>query len=228
MSNMDESTGMDEQSHGGLSRRDMIKASVVAGALVWSAPVLLSGTAYAQAERPECPCAPAGTPVRLNISGGNPGPITSANCGNVGCLIARDPSLDVACGTREQALFNCIVSAPANLMRFVAPTDKEAGLATIELDPMITVISAAFRHQANSIDCVFTDCGPDMATSQASGTNTTVTGAVRPLPNQIWVTPGGGLGGQTIHIDTTAVGQQDNWIEINLILCVSNAVTGRC
>jgi hypothetical protein len=37
----------------------------------------------------------------------------------------------------------------------------------------------------------------------------------------------GGLGGQTVHIDTVDDGQ-DNWNEINLILCVSNAATGRC
>ena len=227
MNVMDESKGMSEPSRGGLSRRDMIKASVVAGALVWTAPVLLSGTAYAAAERPECPCAPAGTPVRLNISSSQ---ISSANCGNVGCLSSRDASLAVACGTKEQTLFSCIISAPANLMRFRPPTDQNMGLATLDLDPLITVISVAFRHQANSIDCVYTDCGPNMATSPTTGQNTTVTGAVRPLPNQLWVTTGdpGGLGGQTIHIDTTPVGQQDNWGDLNLLLCVSNAVTGRC
>lgn len=227
MNDMDESMGVTEHPHGGLSRRDMIKASVVAGALVWSAPVLLSGTAHAAAERPECPCGPAGTPVRLNISSAQ---ISSANCGNVGCLSARDPSLSAACGTKEQALFNCIISAPANLMRFREPTNQATGLATLDLDPLITVISVAFRHQSNSIDCVYTDCGPNMATSPTTGQNTTVTGAVRPLPNQLWVTTNeaGSLGGQTIHIDTTPVANQDNWTDLNLLLCVSNAVTGRC
>ena len=64
-----------EQSTSGISRRDMIKASVVAGALVWSAPVLFSGTAHAQTGCCEAPF----QEVALKFPTANP------NCG-VTCL----------------------------------------------------------------------------------------------------------------------------------------------
>ena len=75
VNNMDQSMDAVEQSPGGLSRRDMIKMSVVAGALVWSAPVLLSGTASAQTG---C-CDPPFQEVALKFPTANP------NCG-VTCL----------------------------------------------------------------------------------------------------------------------------------------------
>lgn len=228
MNDMDESMDIVETSQDGISRRNMIKASVAAGALVWSAPLLLSGTAYAQDE--DCPCAPAGTLVRLNISSEQ---LSSANCGNVACLAARDPGLAVVCGTREAALANCIISDASDLMVFVDPTQFNAGLATLDLSPLITVVSVAVTHQAAppTGGCIYTDCGAALSTAQNSGpANTTDTGTARSLPNQVWVTAGGTLGGQRINIDTIPAGQgnQDNILAIDLLLCVSNGVTGMC
>src|SRR5437588_249869 len=70
---MEQSMDTVGESPGGLSRRDMIKASVAAGALVWSAPVLLTGTAAAAVTLP-CPC--NGTLIVVKIAS-----TTSVNCG---------------------------------------------------------------------------------------------------------------------------------------------------
>ena len=94
VNNMDESMDEIEQSPSGVSRRDMIKASVVAGALVWSAPVLLTGRAAADhddvwpPDPPDhnCPC--AGTLVRFKIGSDIP----SANCGQTRGFPWRSPA----------------------------------------------------------------------------------------------------------------------------------------
>ena len=237
MNNMDDSMGPDEQSHGGISRRDMIKASVAAGALVWSAPVLLSGTASANHTIPCGPCEPAGTIVRLNISSMQ---ISSANCGSTQCLTNRQASLGAACGTREDLLADCITAAAADLMEFVTPTQFNAGLATLDLSPLLEIRSVSINQQGGPGigGCFFTDCG-NLSTAQNSGPqNTTITGGttIPPgtevntgFPNRIWVTNDSSFpGGQRIHVDTVADGNQDNLNEIGLVLCVSNAVTGQC
>jgi hypothetical protein len=215
MNKMDDSMET-EQSPGGISRRNMIKASVVAGALVWSAPLLLSGTASAQDEN--CPC--MGTLVRLNMQSAS---LASANCGNVSCLAARDPDLGVACGDREADVV-CAIQAD-NLITFGPGTSFNDGLATLNLDPMLSIVSVSVKQQgAGGGTCYFTDCGPaNLSTTQgAPPLNTLTSGATVPVPNRIWVTNAG----QTINI--ALPGSQNNIIEINLLLCVSQAVTGMC
>jgi hypothetical protein len=85
VNNMNDSVDAVEPSAGGISRRDMIKASVIAGGLVWTAPVLLSGTAYAQVEA----CCPTGTPVTVTIT-----PDGQLHCGIAQCLVQAGESFD--------------------------------------------------------------------------------------------------------------------------------------
>jgi hypothetical protein len=68
-----------------ISRRDMVKASVIAGGLVWTAPVLLSGTASAQVES----CCTTGTPVTVTID-----PAGVLSCGIATCLIQEGEDFD--------------------------------------------------------------------------------------------------------------------------------------
>ena len=237
VNNMDELIGMVEQP-GGISRRDMIKASVVAGALVWSAPVLLTGRASANHVWPpdpadeNCPC--VGTLLRFKISS----TIQSANCGELLCLDDRDPSLaaEVLCGDAEDAIVCAIKND--TLIRFVPPTDFNQGIATLELDPRITLVAIGVRETGGGqASCSFTDCGddhlsidPDEPDPDAdppdppNPPNTDIDGDPLPYPNRIWVTPGPD-GGQTIHIDLP--GNRDVG-QIDLLLCVSRAVTGMC
>jgi hypothetical protein len=126
MNNMDELMDMVEQSRGGISRRDMIKASVVAGALVWSAPLLLNGTASAQTG-----CCPSPfQEVALKFTSANP------NCG-VTCLdMLVDENVD-CCQALADAL---IVSAVYN-----AGTSNggPAGTATITINTALATLSGA-------------------------------------------------------------------------------------
>lgn len=216
---MEKSIDRDEQAVGRFSRRDMIKASVAAGALVWSAPVLFSGTAYAQDEN--CPC--MGTLVRLNLPSAS---LAAMNCGNTGCLDARDPGIDmeVPCGDRETDIV-CAIRAD-QLITFGPGTSFNTGSAVLNLDPMLTIVSVAVRQQGGggvNANCFFTDCGAaNLSTAQNAGPrNTNIAGVPQAFPNRIWVTNGG----QTINVDLPGT---TNITEINLLLCVSQAVTGMC
>ena len=225
VNNMDESMDRDEQEAGGISRRDMIRASVVAGALVWSAPVLLTGKASANHVWPpdpadeNCPC--MGTLIRLNLSASG-----TINCGSIACLDNRDPSLvnEVPCGEREDDII-CAIEAD-NLITFGAGTNFMTGVATVNLDPQLTVVAVSVLQQGggNPLSrCFFTDCGPTRlsTTPGALPANTNISGAALPLPNRVWVTNGG----QTINVDTTGTAPI---IELGVLLCVSQAVTGMC
>ena len=224
MNNMDESIGTDEQPHGGISRRDMIKASVVAGALVWSAPVLLTGRASADHVWPpdppdeNCPC--AGTLVRFKIGSDIP----SANCGNTLCLEARDSGLvmSVPCGDTEEAIV-CAIKAD-ELISFTAANFPQ-GTATLAIDPLISLVAVAVRRAGGQ--CIFTDCGTNhLSTARLAAPgnppNTDVNGDPLPFPNQVWVTNSG----QTVNIQLN--GNPRNITQIDLLLCVSRAVTGQC
>jgi len=211
MNNMDDTTGTD-QSPGGLSRRDMIKASVAAGALVWSAPVLLSGKAFASHE--DCPC--AGTLVRLNISAG-----LAINCGSTMCLDNREPDLaaEVPCGERADEII-CAIEAD-NLITF-SNANLPGGRLTITLDPMLTFQAGAIRQQGGGgtqANCFYTDCDA-LSTMQVGGVpNTMQSGAAVVGNNRIWVP-----NSTTIEINTVGV----NITAVDLLLCVSAAVTGVC
>ena len=227
MNNMDDSMDT-EQSLGGISRRDMIKMSVAAGALVWSAPVLLTGRASADHVWPpdppaeNCPC--AGTLVRFKIGSDIP----SANCGQTLCLDARDPGIvmEVPCGDAEEAVV-CAIKAD-QLISFTAD-DFPQGTATLVINPLITLVAVAVRRAGG--ECIFTDCGANhlsIARLEAgmgdppNPPNTDVLGNTLLFPNQVWVTDSG----QTINIQLN--GNPSNITEINLLLCVSRAVTGMC
>jgi hypothetical protein len=126
VNNMDESMDVLEQSTGGISRRDMIKASVVAGALVWSAPVLLSGTAFAQTGCCEAPF----QEVALKFTSANP------NCG-VTCLDHLvDENVDCCQALADALIMNVTYNAGTQ-------QGGPAGTATIEINTSLATLTGA-------------------------------------------------------------------------------------
>jgi hypothetical protein len=233
VNNMDDSMDTVEQSLDGISRRAMIKASVVAGALVWSAPVLLTGKASAIHEEDDLPpdppdefCECLGSLVIIKIPSDS---LAAINCG-ASCLDDRDPDIDnpmnnpdaVLCGDKEKDIV-CAIQTD-KLITF-GPFDAngsnnppDPANATVILDPMLTVVAASVKV---SNDCYFTDCSTHfLSTAQNSGVpNTDKNGDAVSFPNRIWVT------GQTVNVELPL---RENITHIELLLCVSQAVTGMC
>jgi hypothetical protein len=127
MNNMDRVMDTVEQA-AGLSRRDMIKASVVAGALVWSAPVLLSGTASAQTG-----CCPSPfQEVALKFTSDNP------NCG-VTCLDQLvDDNVDCC-----QALADALITSVTFDAGVQNGPQKHPGTATITINTALATLTGA-------------------------------------------------------------------------------------
>jgi hypothetical protein len=230
MNDMDETMGA-VRSSGGVSRRDMIKASVVAGALVWSAPILLTGKAAAA---PGDPCCPNGTPVSINIpeKGG-------VNCGAVQCLdnvlIGFPNGADFPC---TSDLTNCI-----NEQRLVVGDFQGGGTdeATIILAAGVTLIVGTVKTGS---DCFYTRCNPNgpfdsgHSTSVDDGVNPNICEAQNegpcdsidpPLPpaptgrNRIFITPGP-MGTTIVHVDQSS----DPLGQVELSICVAPEVTALC
>lgn len=206
----------------GLSRRDMIKASVAAGALVWSAPILLTGKAAAASNTP---CCATGTPVRFKLTSA-----TATNCG-ASCLDNAPSTISsITCST---TVGNCLIQASNS---FVKGVFKMGGTqAEVILQPGVTLIAAAAKGTNN---CYYTYC-TCFTTSQTDNSNckntcsTTNGGAcgsgVTIPPNRIWVlqnmngsTPAAGY--TTIEVDTGT--ESLNYVD--LALCLAPAITGVC
>lgn len=225
-----------EQQVGGVSRRDMIKASVIAGGLMWSAPVLLTGKAAAAT-----PCCPNGTPVRFKLPSAS-----STNCGNA-CFDGQPAFASITCST---AIGDCLIN-PAN--EFVKGVFKMGGTqADVVLKPGVTLIAAAAKGTS---DCHFTVC-PCFATAKnppspdpncpagcssclnfcakPNGNACTGMGAPTYPPNRIWVlldtsldamgNPQPDPGFTTLRVDTGP----DSLNFVDLVLCLAPAITGIC
>lgn len=197
----------------GLSRRDLIKGSVVAGGLVWAAPGLMSSPASAQTG---CPCV-GGVQTTVKIPSS-----PSANCG-VSCLSSRAnfnfPCLD--------DLVNCLFAA--GYITFQEFMNGQIRKARIVLSGGIKLLATAIK---TTNECVFAEC-PNYCP------NTCVGGDCDPIPVTVIVCPGGNSGGSCppdvdcqntdplkTEIVYTSHGQPINHLE--LALCVPNALTGQC
>lgn len=243
VNNMDETVEPIGRPSGGLSRRDMIKASVIAGGLVWSAPALLTGKAAMAATTP---CCPDGTPVRFKLPSA-----TSTNCGEACFDNPPDSQPDwafltaIPCST---TIGNCLISG---VNGFVKGVFKMGGSqANIVLVPGVTLIGAAAKTQD---DCYFTVCPCFAGCQNDTGTCDADTcknvcgklangNACNPAPtippNRVWVLPntnldangnpvvpnGSNPGYTTIQVDTN--GTSLNFVD--LALCLAPAITGVC
>jgi hypothetical protein len=153
MSDMDDMT-MTDTDGGGISRRDMIKGSVIAGGLIWAAPVLLTGKAAAQVS--DIPCCDTGLlHFEINVPSG------TLNCGATQCLSNLD-FIDTS--------FNCaddddIETCLPSLMTLDAFSSGANGTAQVTLRPGVTLIAASAKQSAR---CFFTIC-PDFATGPTTG-----------------------------------------------------------
>jgi hypothetical protein len=232
---MDVSMDGVEQSPGGISRRDMIKASVIAGGLVWSAPMLLAGRASAAPSI----CCPTGfeTAFAIKYTVGD----QTGNCG-VTCLDMDKIGVDASAN-------NLPCPPPACLTRegiAVANFDNFGGTVTLSAD--VRVIAASVR---TSRFCFFTECDdPDPAhagpsTAKFTGLRNqcddgTVSDSSCPTivpdathPNRIWVEvqPDSStivrfeLVGGNPPVDYPG---NSGIAHVEVYLCGNSRVTGRC
>ena len=217
VNNVDDSMDTTEQSAGGFSRRDMLKASVAAGALVWTAPVLLSGRAAAD---PADVCCTDGTPVTVKVAS-----TSGVTCQGNSCIDTRaaaDPanfkSFSVAC----DQFVGCLNDPVLDLV-VINGFNTQAGTATITIKEGITVVSVGVKTTST---CFFTDC-PCLARSATSNTpgtecaNTCDTNNCGTPPNRVWITTSGN--------DTVVnVKNASPLNTVQMTLCLSPEVTGMC
>ena len=230
VNNMDESIDTGEEASVGISRRDMIKASVIAGGLVWTAPVLLAGRASAAPST----CCPPGfeTAIAIKYTTGN----TLGNCG-VTCLDMGKigvngnnlPCPDLACISQQGFAVTTFDTSGGN------PITK----GTIVLNADVRLIAAAVR---SSSTCFWTECDdpahPGLANDKTTGFPDQCEG-ITPCPtpsvanpNRIWVTTAGSGSGftTTIHMELQASDFPGNSgiNQAEIYVCVDSRVTGRC
>ena len=200
---------------GGITRRDVITKSVVAGGLVWASPVLFSGRAGAAA-----PCCDVGTPYTIKVA-----EVGGVNCG-VAC-ISSQADVNFPCPPKD--FQDCL-----NNLQLIVGDFTEGGddTATIHLAPGITVIAAAVKA---SDKCYFTECG-NMTTSRTDNVHPNTcfkqsgaacgTGFTMP-PNRIWVVPGAQPNSLDVKVNThDAPDETLNHVELSI--CVAPEITGLC
>ncbi len=203
-----------------LSRRNMIKASVVAGGLVWSAPVLLTGKAAAQST---VLCCAEGTPVTVKVAS-----MTGVNCG-VSCL-DNFADLNFDC---PQDLVSCLGDLELVVGDF---TSGGADTATITLSPGVSLIAASAKA---SNRCYFTRCEPcftsgPMDFSICKNTCQTQSGgacsgvSIPPQNNRIWVIPNSPSPGYTTIMVNTHPAPDGVLNHVELSLCISPEITALC
>lgn len=127
-----------------ISRREMVKASVVAGGLAWSAPILLSGKAAAQVA-PHA-CCPTGTPVTIYINAS--GELECVAPGTVPCLPG---SATFPC---PDGFLECLDDEALDLISVNVNTPG-ADTATITVDGDFDVIAVAAQ---TTTDCFWEEC----------------------------------------------------------------------
>lgn len=217
VNNMDESMDKAERLlERGISRRDMIKASVIAGGLVWTAPLLLSGRAAAD---PADTCCANGVPVTVKVTS-----TSGANCNGTSCIdmrAAAHPTLFTSFATQCQTFVGCINNTTLGLFT-VNAFSTGGGTANITIKQGISVVSVGAKSGST---CVFADC-PCFATTHNSNdpcpntdiNGVAVTGNGAPF---ITVTPSG----TNTVIDVAGL---KNLNELQITLCLSHQVTGMC
>lgn len=131
---------MVDATSGGMSRRDLIKKSAVAGGLVWASPVLLQGVASAQTN---CRSCPNGVLYTLKIPSGS-----AVNCGQ-GCLER------FTCGT-------CLFDVGA--VTFVATeffTNGKTRAAEVTLDPRLRLVATSGKFSGPCSVAPVSSCDDD-------------------------------------------------------------------
>jgi hypothetical protein len=219
---MDESMDAVEPKSGGLSRRDMIKASVIAGGLVWSAPVLLTGKAAALVNPSACCPTGFSSNVGFKITNYNAGQdMATVNCG-ADCLTSVVPNL--GCSTQlpdclvDQGFVDVVAFEKGSLNPNPVP-----GFATIDIseDARILAVAVNTEHW-----CIIAEC-PTFAPNTCSTSN-----AANPCPTspsvattpRITVTPNGT--GQRINIQMQLGDETIN--QLHIALCINSDITGVC
>jgi len=224
---MDDPMDSVEESPGGISRRDMIKASVIAGGLVWTAPVLLTGKAAAA---PGQLCCEQGTAITFKVSSGS-----GSTCGGSGCLdtfvSTTNPPTVVSFGC-PPGLLQCLTTT----LGFVRNSFQGTQTATVTLDQGITLIAASVKGQNM---CFYTICpcfpksdgtcssgcpssSSCLNTCQQQGNNNSCNSLVP--PNRITVSTSGSTTVVTVNLQPG----DGNIDFLQLSICVPQAVTGMC
>jgi hypothetical protein len=232
MSGADADMGEIDAGAVGISRRDLITKSVVAGGLVWAAPVLFSTPAVGQTG---CVCE-NGVETTIKVPSA-----PSANCG-VQCLSSRAdfnfPCLD--------DLANCLFELGLIQFETLEFQHGQVRKARIVLRGGITLLAASIKSDN---ECYFSEC-PNFCPNTCQQQNgKACTGSNVVPPDRIIVCPGGLSGGTCPPAfaapSTTAcgganppVGPNDTEIlfdvfgdpinAIELALCIPNALTGQC
>ena len=215
VNNMDESMDKAERLlERGISRRDMIKASVVAGGLVWTAPLLLSGRAAAD---PADTCCTNGVPVTVKVASNS-----GANCNGTSCIdmrAAAHPTQFSSFATQCQTFLGCINNTTLGLFT-VNAFSTSGGSANITIKQGITVVSVGAKSGSA---CRFADC-PCFATTHTAGDpcpNTDINGNPIAAAPVITVKPSG----TNTVIDVAGFNPLN---ELQITLCLSHQVTGMC
>jgi hypothetical protein len=223
VNNMDESMDTMEQSAGGISRRDMIKASVIAGGLVWSAPVLLAGRASAA----PATCCPSifETAFAIKFTPGN----NQGNCGAT-CL---DANIAGNINNLPCPSLSCLLGGSDP---FITATVTDSS-ATIVFDENFRVIAAAV--QTNKY-CLFTYCEltGGLSTAQNSGTANSCDDSGAPDcpnivpngddPNRVWVETVPTSSIVRVELQPEDFTGQSGLSQVEIFLCVNSVVTGMC
>lgn len=153
----------------GLSRRDVLKRSVVAGGLVWAAPTILASPAAAQTSTGACPNCPTGQLYGLKFDSAN---FTATGdfqaCTSIGS--GRNPATCIEQPTGGVASGCCLLQEPHKLI----DASASGGVTTVTLQPGVQFCSGATKGGNNTGDPCLT--GPPAVTwSTDSNGVTTVT-----------------------------------------------------
>ena len=206
-------TSQDIHDEGGISRRDLIAKSAVAGGLVWASPVLFSGRAGAT-----IPCCDVGTPYTIKVA-----EVGGVNCG-VSCL-----------SSLEDFNFDCLpddLEDCFNELELIVGDFTEGGsdTATIHLKSGIGIIAAAVK---TSNRCYHLTCN-NLATAQNDAAhpntcffqNDKVCDDITTPPNRIWVIPGANGG---IDVKVATNDDPDGTLNhVELSICVAPEITALC
>jgi hypothetical protein len=223
VNNMDESMDAVEKGmRSRVSRRDMIKASVVASGLVWSAPILLTGKAAAA---PGDLCCSNGTAITFKVPSGS----TASCVAGTSCLdnLTTPPTVVFPC---PSGLVQCLVG-----LGFVQSRFQGQMQATVTLAQGITLIAAGVKASSacytTVCPCFPTSTGtcPSLCTSSGRNCNNVCQGSqcTTSPPNVITVDVVGST--TTINVNTSSpTGNGHNIDTIQLSVCVPHAVTGMC
>ena len=199
---------------GGISRRDLLKRSAVAGGVIWAAPVLTSGTAWGQASTCDCD----GSPVYTKIAGvaGNDAQTCNNQCLNPDNL----PSIGFGCLQDNGYVATTVTNNELASVEFQSKSIflNRLAMKVSESCYMITCVeqfSETFifenADQNEPKDDAIGDQSPPLFTF-ADGDGTSLGNSNSGVP--------AGTKVRKIGFDTTALQHKVNFVEF--ILCVEN------